>query len=457
MAFSGRRYFVLEKKINKIIFETLPVPQAVRKFVVPSLLSTLIFIIYSLADTFFVGLIGDPNQLAGLTVAFPFFQVLNAFGSLFGVGSNSVISRSLGEKRYECVSRASELSFWSGVLFMVFACITLHLFQRPLLLAAGASVNTYDYAAGYLRWTFVYGGIPSVLSITMCNLLRAEGHAKQGSIGLILGGLLNCVLDPIFIFTFQLEIVGAAIATMLSNCFSLFYFLVVYLRIRQTSYISLCPFGHRFEWSLLKEILLVGLPSCWLTILGSTGCLFQTFLYSKHSDIAVAAWGVVNRISFVSIYSTHGVAQGVMPLIGYNFGAKNYSRVRAVNQEAFKIVLMIAFSLLIFSEAFSAGIVRVFINDLETIAVGSVLMRYYMLCTPFMSMILTISTLFQAVGKWQYSLVILTIRQFVFNIPLMFLLNSFMGIRGVALGQPTSDFINLFLVIYVYRRYFFFN
>ena len=230
---------------------------------------------------------------------------------------------------------------------MVFACITLHLFQRPLLLAAGASVNTYDYAAGYLRWTFVYGGIPSVLSITMCNLLRAEGHAKQGSIGLILGGLLNCVLDPIFIFTFQLEIVGAAIATMLSNCFSLFYFLVVYLRIRQTSYISLCPFGHRFEWSLLKEILLVGLPSCWLTILGSTGCLFQTFLYSKHSDIAVAAWGVVNRISFVSIYSTHGVAQGVMPLIGYNFGAKNYSRVRAVNQEAFKIVLMIAFSLLI--------------------------------------------------------------------------------------------------------------
>ena len=331
-----------------------------RKFMVPSFY-TLIFIIYSLADTFFVGLIGDPNQLAGFTVAFPFFQVLNAFGSLFGVGSNSVISRSLGEKRYECVSRASELSFWSGVLFMVFACITLHLFQRPLLLAAGASVNTYDYAAGYLRWTFVYGGIPSVLSITMCNLLRAEGHAKQGSIGLILGGLLNCVLDPIFIFTFQPEIVGAAIATMLSNCFSLFYFLVVYLRIRQTSYISLCPFGHRFEWSLLKEILLVGLPSCWLTILGSTGCLFQTFLYSKHSDIAVAAWGVVNRISFVT--STPLGVAGRDTLIGYNFGAKLF-RVRAVNQEAFKIVLMIAFVCL-FSEAFSAGIVRVFINDLK--------------------------------------------------------------------------------------------
>lgn len=421
---------------------------------VPSLLSTLIIIIYSLADTFFVGLLGDPNQLAGLTVAFPFFQVLNAFGSLFGVGSNSVMSRSLGEKRYERVSRASAFSFWSGAVFMTFACVTLHLFQRPLLIAAGASVNTYDYAARYLQWTFVYGGIPTVLSITMCNLLRAEGHAKQGSMGLMLGGLLNCVLDPIFIFTFQLGIVGAAIATMLSNCVSLLYFLGVYLRIRKNSYISLWPFGHRFEWPLLKEILLVGLPSCWLTILGSTGCLFQTFLYSKHSDIAVAAWGVVNRMSFVSIYSTHGVAQGVMPLIGYNFGAKNYSRVRAVNKQAFKIVLVIAFSLLIFSEVFSAGIVRVFINDADTIAVGSVLMRYYMLCTPFMSIILMISTLFQAVGKWQYSLVILTIRQFVFNIPLMFMLNNFMGIRGVALGQPTSDFINLFIVIYVYRRYF---
>ena len=136
---------------------------------------------------------------------------------------------------------------------MFFACMTLHLFQRPLLLAAGASVNTYDYAAGYLRWTFMYGGIPSVLSITMCNLLRAEGHAKQGSIGLILGGLLNCVLDPIFIFTFQLEIVGAALATMLSNCVSLFTFFAVYFYIRETSYISLCPFSHQFEWPFLRK------------------------------------------------------------------------------------------------------------------------------------------------------------------------------------------------------------
>lgn len=445
----------MAKEFDKEVFETLPVPAAVRRFVIPALASTLITIVYSLADTIFVGMMNDPNQVAGLTVAFPYFQFLNAFASLWGVGTNSVMSRALGEKRYDQVSKASYLGFWCGAIFMLCFCVLFACLEGSLLVFTGASSNTYAYASGYLLWVFVLGGVPMILSIVMSNLLRAEGHAKQASFGLMLGGLLNCILDPIFIFLLQMGVVGAGVATMLSNCASLVYFLLIYKRIRKTSYINLNPFiSKRIEWRIIGGIVLVGLPSCCLTLLGATGCAIQTALYATYSDVAVAAWGVVNRISFIGIYATHGVAQGVLPLIAYNFGAKNYPRVRAVNRCAFKILMVIALALLALSELFSAGIIRIFINDAETISVGADIMRCYMLSTPFMSMILLISTLCQAVGKWQYSLIMLSIRQLVFNIPLMLLMNHMIGMLGVALGQPTCDFICLFLAIFVYRYCF---
>lgn len=465
------------KQVNKEVFETMPVPQAVRQFVIPSLASTLITIIYSLADALFVGQLNDPNQLAGLTVAFPYYQLLNAFASLWGVGTNSVMSRSLGEKRYEHVSKASTYGFWGAVIFMACLCTIFGVLERPLLLFAGASSMTLGYASGYMTWTIIIGGIPTVLSIVMSNLLRAEGHAKKASHGLMLGGLLNCVLDPVFIFAFDMGVVGAAVATLISNCVSLVYFLLIYAKIQSTSYIVLNPFAHThsgttqsisseggrgssqaekrtIEWKTVGEIVLVGLPSCCLTILGVIGCIVQTSLYSRYNDEAVAAWGVVNRISFIGIYMTHGVGQGLLPLIGYNFGAKNYRRVREVNKWAIGIMLSIAFALLILSEAFSPFIMRIFTADAGTIESGTLIMRCYMLCTPMMGTILLISTLCQAVGKWQYSLAMLSIRQLCFNVPLTFLLNHLFGMIGVPLGQPTCEIFSLPIALFVYYRCF---
>lgn len=224
----------MTKQVNREIFETLPVPQAVRQFVVPSLASTLITIIYSLADALFVGQLNDPNQLAGLTVAFPYYQLLNAFASLWGVGTNSVMSRSLGERRYRHVSKASTCGFWGSLVFMACICTVFGIFRRPLLMFAGASTKTFDYASGYMLWTIIIGGIPTVLSIVLSNLLRAEGHAKKASRGLMLGGLINCVLDPVFIFVFDMGVVGAAVATLISNCISLIYFLAIYINMRSS-------------------------------------------------------------------------------------------------------------------------------------------------------------------------------------------------------------------------------
>ncbi len=440
--------------LNKEIFESAPIGQAVRYFVLPSMASTMITIIYSLADTLFLGMLGEPVQVAGLTVAFPYFQFLNAIASLWGVGANSVMARSLGEKRYEYVSKVSMIGFWGALVFMLCCSALCVFFEEPLLNFAGANSATYGYAASYLFWTFIIGGVPMILSITLCNLLRSEGHAKKASQGLMLGGFLNCLLDPLFIFGFDMGVAGVAIATMLSNCAALVYFLIYYAKIRGTTYITLNPLAYKFEGKGLGEIILSGLPSCCLTLLGATGCIVQTSLYALYSDFAVAGWGVVNRICYIGIFMTHGVAQGVLPLIGYNFGAKNYQRVQAANRHVIGIMLAISLALTVISEVFSEGIVRIFINDAETIRAGARIMRLYMLSTPFMSMILLTSTLCQAVGKWQYSLGMLSVRQLFFNVPLTFFLSGMFGLDGVAMGQPTCDVICLFMAGFVYYHCF---
>lgn len=441
---------------NKEIFETVPVPQAVAHFVVPALLSTIITILYNLADTIYIGMLGDPNQIAAMSISFPVYQFLNAFGTLFGLGTNSVISRSLGEKKYERVGRASAIGFWGGMVFIIIVSLALNLFKIPLLTAVGATAGTINYASDYLWWVFVIGGVPTMLSIVMCNLLRSEGQAKKASFGLMLGAVLNIFLDPLFIFGFKMQVAGAACATMISSCVSLVYFLSFYFfKMKESSCINLNPFKYNIQWPILKEIVLVGLPSCSLTILGATGCFVQNHILSKYSEFAVAGFGITTKVAFIGINCTHGVAQGVLPLIGYNYGAKNYQRIHDVNRFAIKILAAISILLLVSCQFFSHGFIRLFINNQETIEIGARMLRLYILCMPFMSFILLTSTLCQAVGKWQYSLGMLAFRQLVLNIPLMLLLDRYvLPMYGVPLGQPICDFICLFIALYVYRKIF---
>ncbi len=446
----------MAQNINTEVFDILPVPQAVAHFVVPALLSTTITLIYNLADTIFIGMQGDPNQIAAMSIAFPVYQFLNAFGTLFGLGTNSVMARALGEKKYERVSRASSIGFWCSLIFIIIVSYTLTIFMRPILTAVGATVDTYDYACDYLRWVFVIGGMPTMLSIVMCNLLRSEGQAKKASFGLMLGTVINVFLDPLFIFGLEMQIAGVALATMIGNCISLGYFLYVYFfKMKENSYINLNPFKYKMQWPILKEIILVGLPSCGLMILGAIGCFVQNHTLSRYSEFAVAGFGITTKVAFIGITSTHGVAQGVLPLIGYNYGAKNYQRVRDVNKFAIKILAVMSIVLLVCCEVFSRGIIRIFINNQDTIEIGARMLRLYILCMPFMSFILLTSTLCQAVGKWQYALSMLAFRQLVLNIPLMLLLDRFvLPMYGVPLSQPLCDFICLFIAMFVYRKVF---
>ncbi|MDO4983689.1 MAG: MATE family efflux transporter [Eubacteriales bacterium] len=445
----------MAQAINREVFESLPVKKAVGSFVIPAMISTVITIIYSLADTVFVGMLGDPIQVAAMSVVFPIHQILNAFANLFGIGTNAVMARALGEKDYDRVSRASSLGLWSSVVFMTLICFLMSVFMPTVLRLAGGSDATIPYASGYLRWIFVFGGIPTVASVVMCNLLRAEGQAKKASFGLMLGGILNCVFDPIFIFAFKLEVVGAAMATAVCNCIALIYFLIIYGRLRSESLICLSPVKYAPSVKLLGTIALTGLPSFILPVLGATGNFIQNLLIASYSDIALAAFGITLKVAFIGINCVHGMSQGILPLVSYNFGAKNYSRVRAVNAYTIKLMVSILICILILCEAVPQMFMRIFIDDAETITYGCTMIRLYLISIPFMSIILMTSTLCQAVGRWQYSLLLLGCRQIFFNIPFMITLNKFVWpLYGVVMGQPCCDFLVLFLAILIYRKVF---
>lgn len=216
---------VMRKEISeKELFETIPVPRAVATLAVPTIISQVVTMIYNLADTFFVGQIGNPYMVAAVSLVSPWFNLLTALGNLFGLGGGSLISRMLGRQNHRDIRHVSAFSVWGGAAAtLVFSLLTF-LFRRPLLNFLGASPDTYGYAGSYLIWVVVLGGVPTMLSLSLGHLLRSEGHARQASSGMMFGGILNVILDPVLIFGFDLDVAGAAIATAFSNLASVVFF-----------------------------------------------------------------------------------------------------------------------------------------------------------------------------------------------------------------------------------------
>ncbi len=209
---------------NDDLFCEMPVRRAVLSLAVPTVISQIITVIYNMADTFFIGQLNDPNQVAAATVAMPAFAALTALSNLFGIGGASKIARCLGKKDNETAKRTAAFSIWTALAVALFYGIFIFLARPWFLPMLGTNTETYDFCSSYVFWTITIGAIPTVLNAGLAHLIRTEGYAKQAGFGVALGGVLNIALDPIFIFIFRLEITGAAIATMLSNAAAMTFF-----------------------------------------------------------------------------------------------------------------------------------------------------------------------------------------------------------------------------------------
>ena len=436
---------------NIDLFENAPVPKAVFSLAVPTVLSMIVSVFYNMVDTFFVGQTGNPHQVAAVSVATPVFLFFMAAGNIFGIGGSSFLSRALGEKHYDKVKKISAFCFYGGIVVGIAGQILMFAFMRPILQAVGTSGNTFEFARQYLSWV-ACGGPAIVVAGAFTNLIRGEGAAKSSMAGMMAGTVANIILDPIFILDSFLGIpglgmgvAGAAIATVIGNLVSIAVFLLHVCS--KNSVLSIKPRHFSVRGGILTGVLAIGLPASLVNILMSLSNIVTNKILVSYGDIPVAAMGIAMKANMLVIFVQLGFAMGIQPLIGYNYGARNFARMKSVMKFSMLCVVIAGCTLTGIYFACSRQIINVFINDQAVIETGIKLLRMLMCSGPFIGIMFVFNFTFQAMGKAIPALVLAASRQGFIFLPMIYTLNAIFQLDGVILAQPIADFCAIFIAL----------
>ncbi len=425
------------------LFEEKPVPEAVMKLAVPTMISSLVMVIYNLSDTYFVGMLNDPIQNAAVTLAAPMLLAFNAINNLFGVGSSSMMSRALGRKDYDTVYRSSAFGFYCSLFCGILFSVIYTVFNGSFLNLLGTSSATAAATAGYLKWTVTFGAAPAILNVVMAYLVRSEGATLHASIGTMSGCLLNILLDPVFILPWGLNMgaAGAGLATFLSNCAACIYFFVLLFVKRKNTFVCIRPSMFGFRKEIVTGVCGVGIPAAVQNILNVTGMTILNNFTSAYGSETVAAMGIAQKINMVPLYIAQGFSQGIMPLISYNYASKNNKRMKHVTGFSMKAsVSFMTVSLLIFH--FGSGfLVSLFMKNEAIIVYGSRFLKGLSLALPFLSLDFLAVGVFTACGMGRKTLVFAILRKIVLEIPALFVLDKLFPLYGLAYAQFTAELI----------------
>ena len=449
-----------KNKDKTLVFSDYKIPKAVATLALPSMMGMLINVVYNLADTFFVGQTGDSNQVAAVSVAMPVFLFLLAVGNLFGVGGCAFISRSLGEGKKEKIKTISSFCIYTGLMVSVVLGVLFILFKKPLLYLVGASDNTIGYACDYLFWVAV--GAPSVVvSIIASNLVRGEGAAKDSMIGMVVGQVVNIVLDPVFILNsgdklfgislplgFGLGVKGAAIATVLGNVVSVLYFLVYF--IKGGSILSITPSRYSAKNGIAKGVVSVGVPAALNNLLMSLSNIVINMFLSRYGDYAVAAMGVAMKANMLVVMLQIGLAQGIQPLIGYCYGSQNFTRMRKSIRFGMMCNVIIGATVTAFYIVFRRSVIGVFIDDEAVIEYGVKMLTALMVPGTLLGIMFIINFAFQGMGKGAQSLILAGSRQGLVYLPMLLIMNYFVGLEGIIWAQPVADLVSIAIAVIMF-------
>ena len=423
------------------LFETERISTAILKLAIPTVLSSLVMTLYSLADTFFVGMLNDSIQNAAVTLSAPVLLAFNAVNNLFGVGGSSMMSRSLGRKDYQSAYRSSAFSFYSSIVAGLLFSSLAFFFNDQLLTVVGSDASTMDATRAYLKWTVVYGATPAILNVVMAYLVRAEGSAMHASIGTMTGCLLNIVLDPIFVLPqfIGMGAEGAGLATFISNCVAVCYFLVLIVYRRKYTYVSIDPRRVSLQRFIVLGVCAVGVPASIQNLLNVTGMTLLNNLTSAHGADAVAAMGIAQRLNNVPFSIASGFTQGLMPLVSYNYASGNHRRMRDGIVFSAKVVVAILLAIALSYFLFSGFFISLFMSDEEVVAYGTRFLHGFALGIPLLGIDFLAVAVFQAVGKGLYSFLFAITRKIVLEIPAIILLNMLFPLYGLAYSQFAAE------------------
>lgn len=425
------------------LFEKTSVPKAVIKLAVPTVISCLVTVLYNLADTYFVGMLDDPIQNAAVTLSAPVLLAFNAVNNLFGVGSSSLMSRALGSKDYDAARKSSAFGFYSavfsGILFSFF-CTVL---KTPLLSLLGTSSENFAQTDAYMFWTVTCGAMPAILNVVMGYLVRAEGSSLHAGIGTVSGCVLNIILDPIFILPGGLNMgsAGAGCATFISNCAACLYFFVFLIVKRGNTYVSVNPKHFCIKKKIVIGVCGVGIPAAVQNLLNVTGMTILNNFTADFSSDAVAAMGIAQKLSMIPMYVAMGLSQGIMPLISYNYAAKNYGRMKKTLLFSAKLSIGFLAAAAVVYYVGAEGLVSLFMKNETVVGYGTQFLRGLCIATPFLAMDFLAVGVFQACGMGFSSFIFAVMRKVVLEIPALCILNRLFPLYGLAYAQFTAEVI----------------
>ena len=437
------------KRTSEEIFRTMSVPQAVRAMAVPTVISQLIVLIYNLADTFFIGQTNDPRMVAAVSLILPVFNLTIAFGGVFGIGGGALLPKLLARNDRTEAGRVAADCVRLGALVALAFSVTLLLFMRPILYALGAGDSTYAHARLYVLTVLVIGGVPTVLHNVLSNLLRSLGLSREAGVAVALGGVLNLVFDPLFMFVLLPpgnEVLGVGIATLLSNVISCVYCLVIYFsRQREIEASFLLP-APRSESR--RAVIAIGVPGSVGMLLFDLDYMVLDKLVSGYGDAALAAIGIVLKAERLPQQICIGLCLGMVPLLAYSYELKDYRRAKEIMAVTMKAGVVVALVSVTVYQIFTKQIVELFIREAETLSIGTGFLRVRSVAAVIMFFCFFVVFVYQAIGDGRRALYLAVLRWAVLNIPMLFLLNALFGMYGLVWAQVVSDVLT---VVFSYR------
>lgn len=440
------------------IYGDMPVPKAVAVMVIPTIISQIITVIYNLADTWYVGLTGNAAAVAAISLCLPVYNIMTAIANLFGIGGSSVITRAIGEGHHHRARRAFVLSVRGALIASGCYCLLLGLIARPFLLKIGGDANSIDLAVQYTLITMVIGGIPTVLSAVFAHLIRSTGQSNIASFGVTLGAILNMVLDPLFMFVLLpegQEVIGAAIATALSNLVAMVYFIVYLLRHKEVSIFRFTLENHKSisitTWDIMKS----GIPSFFLLAAGQISNFFlNSMIADMGASAAVAGIGVVRKIDSLAYAVNQGITQGMLPIVAYCYSTRRIDRMKSVI--GFSTILTAVFSIIcsLCSYIFAPRLITFFIRDDSTVYYGAKFLRILCIAVAIYPLLFVIIAVFQAVGEGAKPFFLSLLHKGSLDIVLFFLIRRLFGLEYILWATPIMAAIALLVGIVLILKLF---
>ncbi len=425
----------------------MSVPKAVFSNALPAMIAMIMVLVYNMADLFFVGQLNDPLPVAAVSLATPIFLIFMSLGNIFGIGGTSLISRLLGAGKKDSVKNVSSFCFWSSIVTGIILSVAMFLGIDSVLSLLGASEDIWNMVKNYLLILCISGPFIVIFSC-FSNLLRAEGQAGKAMIGMLIGNLINIILDPIFILVLDFGVEGAAIATVIGNiCGGIYYLIYLF---KSNTILSTKIKNFKISNGILKQVLLIGVPASLSSILMSISQIVLNGQMSNYGDLALAGIGVAMKVTMITSMICIGLGQGIQPLLRYAIGSQNQNRYKGIMKFSLIFAFILSTVLTILCYLGLEQIVGSFLTEEASIDYAISFSKILLSTSFIFGMLFVFANALQAAGAATSSFIVNFSRQGIVFIPMIFILDNLFGVNGLVFARPVADIVSFIMSILFY-------